>query len=219
MKNVKIPRKLTEHSQEELIALVQSLEQDKSSLEEKNIALEQQLKLYEEWIRLNREKKYGASSEKHMSGQLLLLIFNEVEDTALPLTPEPEFDTVVPTTRKRPKGKKQDMLRGLPVEVIEYTLSDEERNCPACGALRHVISTEERLELKVISAQISVVKHIRSVYACRSCEKDATENQIITAPMPKAAFPKSLASPSLVSHLIDMKYVKAVPIYRMEQDY
>ena len=56
MKNVKIPRKLTEYSQEELIALVQSLEQDKSFLAEKNIALEQQLKLYEEWIRLNREK-------------------------------------------------------------------------------------------------------------------------------------------------------------------
>ena len=69
MKNVKIPRKLTEYSQEELIALVKSLEQDKSFLAEKNIALEQQLKLYEEWIRLNREKKYGASSEKHMSGQ------------------------------------------------------------------------------------------------------------------------------------------------------
>lgn len=212
IKNVKTPKKLTEYSHEELIALVQSLENEKASLE-------QQLKLYEEWIRLNREKKYGASSEKYMPGQLMLPIFNEPEDTALPLSTEPEFDVVVPATRKRPKGKKQDMLRGLPIEVVEYNLSDEERSCPACGEQRHAMSTEERLELKVIPAQISVVKHIRSVYSCRNCEKNATENQVITAPMPKAAFPKSLASPSLVSYLMDMKYVKAVPIYRMEQDF
>lgn len=211
IKNVDTPKKLTEYSREELIALIQSLE-------EKVASSEQQLKLYEEWIRLNREQKYGASSEKHISGQMMLPIFNEAEDTAQAISKEPEMDQVVPQTKKKRKGKKKEDLQGLPVEVIEYPLSDEERKCPACGETRHVMSKEERLELKVVPAQFSVVKHVRYVYACRECEKTATENQVVTAPMPNPAFPKSIASPSLVAYLMDMKYVKAVPIYRMEQD-
>jgi len=37
------------------------------------------------------------------------------------------------------------------------------------------------------------------------------------ATMPKSAFPKSIASPSLVAYLISQKYVMGAPLYRQEQ--
>ena len=55
------------------------------------------------------------------------------------------------------------MLKDLPVEVIEYKLPEEEQICSCCGGALHEMSTETRQELKIIPAQVSVVKHLLCV--------------------------------------------------------
>ena len=109
------------------------------------------------------------------------------------------------------------MLENLPVETIEYRLSEEEQVCSCCGGKLHEMSTEVRQELKYIPAEVKVVKHVRYVYSCRHCEHDEIETPIQTAPMPKPAISNSLASPSIVAHIMSQKYVEGLPLYRQEK--
>ena len=85
------------------------------------------------------------------------------------------------------------MLENLPVETIEYRLSEEEQVCSCCGGNLHEMSTEVRQELKYIPAEVKVVKHVRYVYSCRHCEHEEIETPIKTASMPKPANSRQLS--------------------------
>jgi len=63
-------------------------------------------------------------------------------------------------------------------------LHQEEQVCPNCGGPLHEMSTEVRQELKVIPAQVKLVKHVRYVYSCRRCEREGTSTSVVTAPAP-----------------------------------
>ena len=159
----------------------------------KNAELTAKLNWYEEQFRLSQQKRFGSSSEKTNPDQLTL--FNEAEFEAKPELPEPTVETITYSRRKKEKGQRETVLKDLPVETIEYHLTDEEKVCSACGNHLHVMSTEVRQEFKVIPPQVKLVKHIRHVYSCRYCEREGISTPVVTAPMPAPALPGSLASP------------------------
>ena len=174
--------------------------------------LNAKLKWYEEQFRLSREKQFGASSEKTDPEQINL--FNESEDSADPKLEEPTVETITYQRRKKQAGQREDKLKGLPVEIIEYRLEEHEQVCPSCRGALHEMSTQVRQELKIIPAQVSVVKHVQYIYACRQCEKDNITTPIIKAKMPKPILPGSLASPSILAYIMDQKYTSSLPLYR-----
>jgi len=92
------------------------------------------------------------------------------------------------------------MIKDLPVETIEYRLPQVEQVCSCCGNSLHEMSAEIRQELKIIPAQVKVVKHVRYVYSCRHCEKNEINTPIVTAPMPAPVLKGSLVSPSVMAH-------------------
>jgi transposase len=176
------------------------------------------VKWYEEQLRLSRQQKFGASSERTQPDQLQFDWFNEAEATADPQQAEPTVETITYQRRKQ-REPREAALADLPVETIEHALPAEEQVCPDCGGPLHAMSTEVRQELKIIPAQVKVVKHVRHVYSCRHCEREATETPVITAPMPNPAAPGSLASPSILAFTMVQKYVDAMPLYRQEQQF
>jgi transposase len=203
------------------IMMLMQVKEHEAALEEELKNTKQQLSealalinWYEEQHRLNLHRRFGSSSERTCPEQLSL--FNEVEDTADPLEPEPTMETITYQRRKARK-KREASFKNLPVEEVHYRLDDAERACPACGELMHEMSTEERQDLKVIPAQVKVVRHIRHVYSCRRCEREEISTPIKTAPMPAPVIPKSIASPSAIAYVIDQKYVNAIPLYRQEK--
>ena len=111
------------------------------------------------------------------------------------------------------------MIKDLPVETIEYRLPQEKQVCSCCGNSLHEMSTEIRQELKIIPAQVKVVKHVRYVYSCRHCEKNEINTPIVTAPMPAPVLKGSLVSPSIMAYIMSEKYVDSFPLYRQEQQY
>ena len=143
-------------------------------------------------------------------------LFDEAENTTNPDLPEPTLEEI-PYKRRGRKGKREDDLSGLPVETIEHTLPEEERVCPECGGVMHVMGHDCRRELKVIPARVVVVEHNQEVYACRDCEKNNDHVPIVKAPMPEPVIKGSLASPSAVAHIMVQKYVMCAPLYRQEQ--
>jgi transposase len=182
----------------------------------------QKLQYVEAQLRLLTAKRFGRSSEKTNKNQLQLFedAFNEAEATAEPLAPEPELVTVQAHKRTKSKGKKGINLEGLPENVVEYRLPEEELIC-SCGHGRHIIGQEVTKELVVVPAQFSVTKHVQYVYSCRHCEThgDGSALVMVKAPKLNRAFPGSIASPSAVAHVIEEKYVMGVPLYRQEQQW
>lgn len=201
---------------EELQQQNAKLEQQNAKWEQKVAELTAKLAWFEEQFRLSKQKTFGSSSERTNPDQLSF--FNEVESEADPSVPEPTTETIT-YHRKKQSGQREAMIESLPVEVIEYRLAETEQNCSCCGGTLHEMSTETRQELKVIPAQVKVVKHVRHVYSCRQCEREGIRTPIVTAPMPNPVYPGSLVSSSMLAHIMSQKYVEALPLHRQEQQF
>jgi transposase/uncharacterized coiled-coil protein SlyX len=194
--------------------IVAELEEKCASQEQKIAELTTKLTWFEEQFRLSQQKRFGRSSEQQVNPEQLN-IFNEAEVEAKPVA-EPTIEEITYRRRKQ-QGKRKEQLENLPVETIEYRLCEGEQVCSCCGGDLHEMSTEVRQELKIIPVQVSVVKHVRHVYACRRCEREDVKTPIVTAPMPAPVLPGSLASPSSMAYIMSQKYVESMPLYRQEQ--
>jgi transposase len=189
-------------------------------LEEQVAVLSAQVLWFEEQHRLEMQRRFGASSERMTATEQQELIFNEAEALADPSVPEPTMETIASSRRKAgAKGLRDAQLANLPTETITYALPVEEQVCPSCQNPLHKMDDEVRQELTIIPMQVRVTRHVRHVYSCRHCERTETQTPVITAPMPKAAFPKSLASPAAVASVMSAKYVEGLPLYRQEQSF
>lgn len=196
---------------------IQSLQQENLSLKQEVSELKQQVKLLMEQLRLSRHKHFAPASEHSDAVQLRL--FNEAETESEQVPEEPTVETITYERRKKQPGQREVMLENLPVERVEHRLPEEELGCPCCGNTMHEMSTETRQEIKHIPAQTVLVEHVQFIYACRTCEKNEIETPVVKAPMPHPAFPGSLASPSMVAHIMRKKYSEGVPLYRQEQQF
>lgn len=209
-KNEKYPLNQTEY--------IQQLVEKCKAQEEKITMLENKMDWLVEQIRLSKHKQFGASSEKTTFEGQMSLVFNETEGFQRDNLPEPTLEEIT-YKRKKAVGHKEELLADLPVQTIEYTLAEDKTDCPECGEKMHVMGKEVRRELKIIPAQVEVVEHVKYVYSCRSCEKNAESVPIIKTTIPEPVIKGSIASPSAVAHIMTQKFVNAVPIYRQEQDY
>jgi transposase len=195
-------------SREELAKII-------DGLTTKNEQLEAKVRWFEEQLHLARHKQFGASSERSVKEQPYL--FNEAEVIAEEGPVEETISQTISYERKKP-GRKS-IPKDLPIERIEYRLSEDEQICCDCGCHMHEMSEELRHELKLVPAQAKIVQHARIVYGCRNCEKNSIEVPIKTAEAPKPVIEKGLASPSSVAYVMTLKFVEGMPLYRQEQHY
>lgn len=146
-------------------------------------------------------------------------MFNEAEATADGSVSEPELSEVKRHYRKKVKTQRDRLPEDLPVEIVEHELPEDERECPECGHGLHVMGRETRDELKLVPAKAYIVRHVRHVYSCRDCEKNATEVPIIKADMLTPVIKGSFASPEAIAHIATQKFVMGIPLYRQEQEW
>jgi transposase len=143
-------------------------------------------------------------------------VFNEAEEQAEPLLPEPAIEEITYKRKKR-VGKRKDDLSGLPVERVDYELSESELACPECNETMRDIGVTIRDEFEIIPARVIHKEHAVHAYACANCEKNNDHTPIIKADAPVPLISGSLASPSAVAHIAVQKYVNGVPLYRQEK--
>ncbi len=203
---------------EQLIEENKALEATIKKQNEQITMLQAKESWYIDQLKLRQNEKFGKSSEQIDENQMTLFdLFNEAEELREAIMPEPTEEVLIPAHKR--KKKRGENYKELPVEVIEYKLSDDELACGTCGNTLHVMSKEVRKELKIVPAQISVVEHVTYLYSCRTCETTGTEATIVKPNSPKALIPKSLASPSVVSYIMNQKCTMGVPLYRQEQEW
>jgi len=161
---------------------------------------------------------YGRSSEKMDPNQRLL--FEDLIDQAIPEIPA-EDNADAPAVPKRPgKGHGRRRLpSNLPREKVIHDLPEDQKSCPRCGTLRHIIGKETHEQLDYIPAKVKVIEHIRLTYGCPHCEKKASPDgpQIVTASKPLQPIEKGLAAPGLLSYIIVSKYADHLPMHRLER--
>ena len=120
MTKIYSPEELNSFSRETLVAVILSMQDQLAQL---NTNMERLI----EQIASANNHRYGRSSEKLdvIAGQLELeLIFNEAEALTETLyVVEPVEEDVIQVSRRKRKGKREEDLKDLPVEVIPHTLS------------------------------------------------------------------------------------------------
>jgi transposase len=203
----------------------QSAQLDKQSaqLEKQAELIEKQaalIKYYEGQLLQLRRRQFGASSEKTDADVRQINLFPEPAEVELAdLETETEDITY---SRKKRKGKREEDLSGLPVERIDHELQGDKRDCPNCREPLIGIGIDIRRELKLIPARVVVAEHATHAYACKNpecVEIGGGTPVIVKAESPKALIPGSLASSSLVAHIISQKYSSGMPLYRIEKGF
>ncbi len=137
--------------------------------------------------------------------------------------PEAEVPTPVdhptleapPPTKRTGHGRRRKPA-DLPRRREEIDLTDAEKVCGCCGTAKirigHVVS--ERLDYQPMA--LFVRELVRPTYACRSCESQCHNPQIIRAALPPEPIPKSGIGSGLLAHVIVSKFVDHLPLHRQE---
>ena len=185
-------------------------------------SLNEKMQLLMEQLILSKKERFGRSSEKmedfsqisFMEVDGNIVFFNEAEAVSDLDAPEPD-DLEADSNKKqtKTKGKKEKDMSGFDVNVIPHYMTEEEltekfgKN--GWKQLPDAISRKYHF----IPAKIKVDEHHIGVYAGK---KDGT---IIKAKHPKGLLHGSPVSASLAAAIMNAKYVNAVPLYRLEQEF
>jgi transposase len=185
-----------------------ALSHSEQQVHQKNLRIQ----ILEEYVRLEKLRRYGQKSEKAVGqGEL----FNEVEAFAEPDIPEQPISDPAsrpPVDRStKPRPGRKPLPAELPRVRILHELPAEQQTCP-CGCQLTAIGEEVSEQLDIVPAQVRVLQHVRTKYACRTCEQG-----VQTAPLPPQPIPKSQASPGLLAHIMVAKYLDAQPLHRQEK--
>ncbi|GKU24334.1 hypothetical protein CFOLD11_11600 [Clostridium folliculivorans] len=193
-------------------------EKDKelSSKDEEIRKLKNELEFLNGVISNKNRKIFGVSSEQLDTNQLSL--FNEAEKFSDSKMNEPTLEEV---THKRAKKNtytgKKDNLTNLERVIIEHKLDGDDLRCKECGELLVEIGVKSRKEIiKYVPAKLIVEEHVIYSYACKACEKETGESNIVAALAPQTIFYNSMASNELIAHTLILKYQHAMPLYRQE---
>ena len=204
--------------------LIQLLLQQQEQLEaitKELHASNEKMQLLMEQVILGKQNRFGRSSEKMEDTSQIcfqevdgtIVFFNEAEAVYDLNEKEPdELELKSPKQPKR-KGKKESDLSGLTVRRIDHYLSEEELEIEfgvnGWKQLPDAISKKYHF----VPARVEVEEHHIGVYA------NKTDEHMVKADHPKALLHGSLVSPSLGAAIINGKYVNAVPLYRLEQEF
>lgn len=184
----------------------QLIEEKNKYIQEKNKQIQGQSRhilLLEEYLRLARVQRFGASSEK-LACQSDLFDEAELEVTLSECESQLDDEELVrPRAKKRKRGFNSDLAR----TQIYLKLSEAAK----AGALK-TFFTKVKEELEFIPAQVRVLEYWQEKAVFEQNGKDL----IVAAPRPVHPLGKCFASPSLLAYIVASKYADGLPLYRLE---
>lgn len=204
-----------------LIQLLLQQQEQLNALTKELHASNEKMQLLMEQVILGKQNRFGRSSEKMEDTSQIcfrevngtIVFFNEAEAVCDLNAAEPEDLELKSPKQPKRKGKKEADLSGLPVRRIDHYLSSEELE--AEFGVRGWKQLPDAISRKYhfVPAKVEVEEHHIGVYASK------TDEHMVKADHPKTLLHGSLVSPSLGAAIINGKYVNAVPLYRLEQEF
>ena len=199
-------------SREELITIILGMQGQLDALNE-NIE-----KLIEQ-VRLANQHRFGRHTETMESIDGQLSFFDEADALFNPLVQEPDVEDVLPrkAKKKKAKGQREEDLKDFPEDIIPtHTVSREALNAfYGEGNWRQMPSeTYKRLRHEPESWTVEV--HTVDVFVGTDGEH---QDEFMRGDRPKDLFRGSIATPSLVASILNVKYVNSAPLHRIEQEF
>jgi transposase len=174
----------------------------------KHVIDEQQkrLKLLEEELRLARQRRFGASSEKlPFQGDF----FDEAELEQLLSDVEQQLIEAGEPRQKTPRKKRTGFSDKLPRIRVELPLDEADK----AGAIR-TFFTKVKEELDIVPAKSQVIEYWQEKAVF---DDEGGEQRIVAAPRRPHPLGKCIASVQLLAYILIAKYADALPLYRLEK--
>ncbi len=183
--------------------------------------MDEKMQLMMEQLVLANRNRFGRSSEKmedvnqirFMEVDGTIVFFNEAEAVGDLSAEEPQDLEPGPLKTKKSSGKKESDISGLPVNRIEHYLTEDELvaefGANGWKRLPDAITKHYRF----VPAKVEVDEHHIGVYASKA------DGHMVKAPHPSSLLHGSLVSESIAAAVMNGKYVNAVPLYRLEQEF
>jgi transposase len=168
---------------------------------------QKRLKLLEEELRLARQRRFGASSEKlPFQGDF----FDEAElEQSLSDVEQQLVEAGEPPRKKAPRKKRKGFSEKLPRVRVDLTLSEEQK----AGASR-TFFTKVKEELDIVPAKSQIIEYWQEKAVF---DDECGEQRIVAAPRQPHPLGKCIASVSLLAYILIAKYADALPLYRLEK--
>ena len=182
--------------------------------------IDRTLQLVLEQVADLKRHRFGRSSEAHEPDEQIsfmetdgkIVFFNESE--AVAAEDSGEYKESVPCRKPKKKpGKREEDLEGLPVVVVEHSITREELEELFGAEGWKQLPDEVYRRYGFTPAKVEVEEHHVKVYAGKKTD------EIVRAPHPEVLLRGSLVSPSLEAAIMNAKYVNGVPLYRQEQEF
>jgi transposase len=179
--------------------------------------------LLEEEVRWLKAQYYGRSTQSSDAAEENAdqrMLFNEAEVlAAIEAAEEAHRQRTTKIDAHERKRSADSGRKAIPehfprIEIV-HDLTSEQKMCTRCAVPHPLtrIGQETRECYRFEPPKISVEQHVRPTYVC-----EERHEAPITAPAPLVILPKSMASPSLLAHVIKSKFDLGLPIYRVSQD-
>ncbi|MCD8111675.1 MAG: IS66 family transposase [Escherichia coli] len=204
---------LNSFSRRELIMLLLSQQEQLNKMNDSFERLTEQ-------IRIANQQRFGRHTEKlsEIPGQLSF--FNEAEQLSESMdeSQEPDPDDVLPQKpkAKKQKGKRDADLKDFPREVHEHVIAAEELDKLFGAGNWREMPVEECKRLRYEPASWTVEEHKTHVYVGTGGDH---QDEFLRADRPKDLLRNSILTPSLGAAIMNAKYVNAIPINRIEQEF
>jgi len=167
---------------------------------------QKRLKLLEEELRLARQRRFGASSEKlPFQGDF----FDEAELEQSLSDVEQQLAEAGEPRKKTPRKKRTGFSDKLPRIRVELPLDEADK----AGASR-TFFTKVKEELDIVPAKSQIIEfwQEKAVF-----DDESGEQRIVAAPRQPHPLGKCIASVSLLAYILIAKYADALPLYRLEK--
>jgi transposase len=212
--------RLAEQLAAERAAALEALQKENAQLKSERTHYCERVVLLEEELRWIKSQYFGTSSQKTDAAAVnpdQSMLFNEVEVLAAIEAAEEaqrQRTTKVEAHERQHTGGRKAIPAHFPRIEIEHDLAEDQKICTKC-AVPHPLKRmgrETRECYRYQPPKISVEHHIRWTYVCEQRHED-----VITAPAPLTLLPKTMASSSLLAHLVTAKFDDGIPLYRVSR--
>lgn len=204
-----------------LIQLLLSQQAQTQQLAKEVQSLNEKMQLMMEQLVLGKQNRFGRSSEKmddtnqisFMEADGKIVFFNEAEAVCNLEAAEPEDLEIKSSKPKKQTGKKDQDLSGLTVHIVSHYMSEEDLVAEFGENGWKQLPDAISKQYLFVPAKVEVDEHHIGVYASKD------DGHMVKAPHPKSLLHGSLVSASLGAAVMNGKYVNAVPLYRLEQEF
>lgn len=168
-----------------------------------------------EWL---KKQIFGQKSEKTQYLPFASQLSFSNEDAPKPVQNEELVTVKEHTAHKRDKKTYDELFANVPKKVVDCPAPS---TCPECGARTEHIGWEDgRIELEYVPASFTLIQYRQETCKCPKCRIGEDEKtRILKGTAPAAFLRGSYCSRELLAYILNEKFGKAVPLYRLESDF